>query len=104
MTTIRIAAAHDGQQVAAQAGDTIDITLGEPATSGFRWRLAGPPAGCTVTSETRIPADPAHPGQEGSHRWQVTVTAAGAHTLLFTLGRGWEEAARQRVAITVTVR
>ncbi|MBA3938805.1 MAG: protease inhibitor I42 family protein [Planctomycetes bacterium] len=103
MTTIPIAAPHDGQHVAAQVGDVLDVVLAETAGSGFQWRLAGPPAGCAVAGETRIPGDVKHPGQPGSHRWQVVVGAAGKHTLTFALGRGWEDDSRQRVAITVTV-
>ena len=104
MSTIQVAAPHDGQHVAAQVGDTLDIALAETPGSGFQWRLAGPPAGCTVISEARAPGDAQHPGQPGSHRWQMTVGAAGTHTLAFALARGWEGTARQRVAISVTVR
>ncbi len=82
----------------------LDIAFAEPATSGFRWKLAAPPAGCTVAGDASAPADPAHPGRAGGHRWQVTVDAPGRHTLVFTLGRGWEETPRQSVAITVSVR
>ncbi len=103
MTTIPIAAPHDGQHVAAQVGDVLDIALEETAGSGFQWRLAGPPAGCTVTDETRTPGDAKHPGANGSHRWRVALGAVGAHTLVFKLGRGWEETSRQRLAITVSV-
>ena len=103
MSTIHLASPHDGQDVAAQVGDILDIALAETPGSGFQWRLAGPPAGGTILGEARAPGDAKHPGQAGSHRWQVAVGAVGAHTLVFTLGRGWEEDSRQRVAITVTV-
>ena len=104
MSTIRVAEPHDGQRVAAQAGDTLDIELAETPGSGFQWRLAGPPAGCTITEQTRAPGAAQHPGQPGNHRWQVAVGVAGTHTLVFALARGWEDTPRQRVAIRVTVR
>ena len=94
----------NGQTLEAALGQTVEISLEENPTTGFRWRMAqaGGPVG-TLLGDAFIPGRQA-PGQPGIHRWQFKIEAAGSGLIRFVYGRSWEEVAAAARVFTVTLK
>ena len=96
--------AANGQTISLQRGDTFELKLKEPRTSGYRWKVeeAGKAVGRLQELETQSEAS--HPGASAPRRWQFTAERTGSSFLRLRLQRSWEPAGSGRLFdLTVNV-
>jgi len=88
---IHIDAHSSGQQVSLRVGDTVEISLAENPTTGFRWDLQSKaePA-CKLLKSSFEPAKVV-PGRGGTHFWQFQAVQAGTGKIELEYRRPWEQ-------------
>ena len=81
---------NNGDEVRAQVGDTLAISLPENATTGYRWEPDTLDAHILQLQDSggNYPSGP--PGSGGTAHFQVKVLAAGHTTLSFKQWRSWQ--------------
>jgi inhibitor of cysteine peptidase len=79
------------RDVELHAGDTLRVTLGSNATTGYRWGEANISDNSVInqTAQEAIPPDKAMPGAPGAQKWTFTALKAGTATIATTYGRPW---------------
>ena len=94
----------NGQTIEVAIGDTLEITLPETASTGFRWQVvsSGDPV-CAVAADTRAPPGTAKPGAPGAHQWQLEARSAGEGVFKAAYRRSWESDAGREFSIRVRV-
>lgn len=95
MARIRLAESDAGRAVAVGLGDTIEITLAEIPTTGYRWHWTLDPGVRLVLDEYGA-ASPGAPGQSAERRLIVEVEGGGRLHLRAELRQEWEPDARRR--------
>ncbi len=87
----QIDASFDGRSIEVRAGDSVEISLAENQSAGFRWNVAsgGEPA-CTLVQDY-VEAHALPPGREGVHHWQFRAEQVGVGTIKLAYCRPWEQ-------------
>jgi inhibitor of cysteine peptidase len=87
-----------GTELRLRAGDTLEVTLAETPTTGYRWRLVsdGAPA-CRAGSDRFEPPSSMTPGASGRHTFTFTTVQRGAGEIVLVSVRsfGGAEPARR---------
>jgi inhibitor of cysteine peptidase len=80
-----------GGKISLPVGDTLEISLAENPTTGFRWHLQSEaqPA-CKLVKSSFEPATGAT-GRGGIHRWQFQAVRAGIGKIRIEYRRPWEQ-------------
>lgn len=83
-----------GKTIDVKVGETIELTLPENPTAGFRWHVGTiDRSTCAIVSDTfRPPAKPA-PGAGGVRIWQLKALRAGDCPVTLAYRRAWETGA-----------
>jgi predicted secreted protein len=105
MRMLQISQESDGQSIALNVGETLEIHLIERRMTGRRWRLAssGEPV-CKLVEDT-VEAAAAPLGRPGTRRWRFQAVAAGTaviHLDYQRLGRD-EQLVERTFTIVVNV-
>lgn len=81
-----------GQEISVRMNETLEISLPETRTTGFRWvaQTSGEPVCSLVSESSQPPVGP--PGQPGKHVWQFRVVQRGIATIVLHYRRPWEHA------------
>ncbi|SRR5258706_6788407 len=82
----------NGQVVDVMVGDTVELTLAENPTTGYRWRLqkTGQPVAQLI--EDRMVAQVTErSGAPSKRHWTFRVIAQGTAPIGMTLQRHWEQ-------------
>lgn len=89
---IRFEEDADGHEVSVRMNETLEISLAETRTTGFRWvaETTGDPVCSLVSESSPPPVGP--PGQPGRHVWQFRVVQHGTAGISLRYGRPWEHA------------
>jgi predicted secreted protein len=76
-------------QVSARLGDTVELCLKEPSTTGYRWVVAGSlPSGVTQLASSPKPGS-AGIGGSGERCFSFKCEAHGVAVVRFVLRREW---------------
>jgi inhibitor of cysteine peptidase len=96
---------QDGHTIDVPVGQTIEISLPENATTGFRWDITsnGEPTLRLLHDDRQAPAR-AQPGAGGMHRWQWQAQQAGAGDVALAYRRHWEAKAAPARVFKIHVR
>ncbi len=89
MTRIQLSEADAGHAASVSTGDTVEITLPETPTTGYRWAWTLPAGARTVLDEY-VAAPPGRPGQGGQRRLVFELGQPGRHRVCAELVRLWE--------------
>jgi inhibitor of cysteine peptidase len=105
MAVIRLDEGHDGTQVDAHVGDTIDVLLPENATTGYQWEVDAPGEALDVQTSELLPPDDPRAGATGRRHVVVHVSRVGDTRLSMRLRRRWDppEKAEGTYAVDVVV-
>jgi predicted secreted protein len=90
MAVIRIGERHKGATVQAKVGDTVDLELSEPATTGYQWEVDQPGAALAVDTSELIPPADARAGASAQRHVVVRAVRPGNGRLTLRLRRAWE--------------
>ena len=79
----------DNKSITISVGDTLELSLAENPTTGFRWMLAssGAPV-CALKGDDFVPAGQ-KPGEGGRHNFTFLVGQAGESTITLHSARKW---------------
>jgi predicted secreted protein len=79
------------ETIRVQKGDTFEVSLPEPAATGYRWQLAEVPAQVTLVDEQYEAPHPGEPlGSAGRRIATLRATHRGQYRLKFELARRLE--------------
>ena len=94
----------NGQDVAVAEGDTLEITLPENPTTGYRWSFEsnGEPVCVLIGSSFEPSVGP--PGAGGRHRWRFRAAVPGQARIALAYRRPWAEAESPAKTFAVQVR
>ena len=86
------------------AGQTLEISLAENPTTGFRWELkaAGEPA-CAARGDTFDAPSPGV-GKSGTRRWRFEAVGKGTGNIELIYRRSWEQDKPPAETFRLTVR
>ncbi|MBK1784982.1 protease inhibitor I42 family protein [Prauserella cavernicola] len=110
MALVRLAQSDAGTTAELRVGDTVELTLPEIRTSGYRWSLRLPKGVRLVVDEFVLggvdhPAGRSRgvgpPGQGGVRRLALDVVDAGRHLIEAELARPWEDEPRRSVTFAL---
>ena len=94
MTVTRFSEQDSGRTAELAVGETVEISLPENPTAGFRWTVtAVDRAVCEVVADERVAPDTSIPGAPGEHRWTVRGVHSGECALELGYGRSWQRGA-----------
>jgi inhibitor of cysteine peptidase len=87
---MKVDESSDNNAVTVPVGDTIELSLAENPTTGFRWTLAssGAPV-CALKGDDFVPAAGQKPGEGGRHNFTFLVCQAGESTITLHSARKW---------------
>jgi inhibitor of cysteine peptidase len=89
---MKIDQSFDKRSITVPLGDTIELSLPESPTTGFRWTLADPGAPVLVLkSDDFVPSGP-NPGAGGTRKFAFVVSQAGDATVSLRNQRKWGDA------------
>lgn len=98
----------NGKSVVAHVGDTIELSLPENPSTGFRWALEQDKTQhLEILDVSRQPAaDMAMPGRGNRHVWRFRILQAGDTQLALRLWRTWEgdKSIIERYNVVIAVR
>jgi inhibitor of cysteine peptidase len=80
------------RSVSLSVGDTLTVTLGANASTGFNWTekmLISDPKVMVQTGHKVIPDGKSVPGASGKEEWTLEAKAPGNTTVSATYGRPW---------------
>ncbi|HMD99549.1 MAG TPA: protease inhibitor I42 family protein [Terriglobia bacterium] len=101
---IHINADSNGREVSAAVGETLEISLAENRTTGFRWELKSKAeTACILVKDAAEPAK-GPPGKGGTHRWQFQAVRPGTGEIELEYRRPWERDAPPQRTFQITVR
>ncbi|MDQ1696103.1 MAG: hypothetical protein QOJ03_1456 [Frankiaceae bacterium] len=105
MAVIRIDQQYDGKRVTAQVGDSIEVTLPEIATTGFRWEVDETGAPLEVQTSEHDTGENMKAGATGNRHVVVKAARPGNGRLSLRLRRSWEapDEAEDTFAVDVDV-
>jgi inhibitor of cysteine peptidase len=97
---------NDNTTVAARIADTIEVSLHENPSTGYRWEVAALDANLASAGESRFSPTAGGIGAGGTRHMAFRVRDAGVGRIELVLRRSWEPvgAAIQRWSVTVEAR
>jgi inhibitor of cysteine peptidase len=95
----RVGLSSDGSAVTVARGDTLEVSLPQSASTGYRWELT-PSEGLRIIDDRLESPASAHPGAGGQRVFVLRVEGPGV--VRARLRRAWEPP--ERAAQTYTVR
>jgi inhibitor of cysteine peptidase len=89
---MKVDESFDNKAVTIPVGGTLELSLAENPTTGFRWTLAssGTPI-CALKSDDFVAAGQ-KPGEGGRHNFTFLVGQAGESTIALHSRRNWADA------------
>jgi inhibitor of cysteine peptidase len=89
---MKVDESFDNKSVTIPVGDTLELSLAENPTTGYRWTLAnsGTPI-CVLKADDFVAAGP-KPGEAGRHNFTFLVGQAGEAKIALHSGRKWADA------------
>src|SRR5262245_45602030 len=81
---------YDGRTLTFHVGDTLNLSLAENPTTGFRWDLKTKPEPQFEAVTDTFENSGGSPGAGGTHHWQWKATRTGAATIRLEYRRPWE--------------
>lgn len=94
----------DGRKIDLPSGETLEISLSENATAGFRWFLKGKlEPHLALEDELFISPEGKKTGEPGTRRWRLKAADTGTAKLEFQYKRPWEEKVERKINVTVAV-
>lgn len=112
MSLVRLAQSDAGETAELRVGDTVELTLPEVRTSGYRWHWHLPDAVRVVVDEYVlgdgysggvVAQGEGLPGKGGVRRLALDILGAGRHFITAELVRPWERQPRRSVTFTLSV-
>ena len=100
---MRIDESFDNKSVTLPVGETIELSLAENPTTGYRWTLASPGAPVCELKDDEFVSPGQQPGGGGKHNFTFAVRQAGEATIALKSARKWADADAGR-DFTVNVR
>lgn len=101
---LQIDAHSNGREVSLRAGETLEISLAENRTTGFRWRLESNAGPACKLLKSSFEASLGATGRGGVHHWQFQAVQAGAGKIELEYRRPWEEDSPPSRTFTLRVR
>ncbi len=91
-------------ETALAVGQTLEVSLAENPTTGFRWELkaAGEPA-CAPRGDT-FDAPASGVGKSGTHHWRFEAVGKGTGNIELAYRRSWEQDKPPAETFKLTVR
>jgi inhibitor of cysteine peptidase len=83
---------HVQRGVELHVGDTLQVTLGSNATTGYRWETDAQISDNGIvrqTTQEAIPPANGMPGAPGGQKWTFTALKAGKASIATTYGQPW---------------
>jgi inhibitor of cysteine peptidase len=101
---VQVDRSANNTETALAVGQTLEISLAENPTTGFRWELkaTGEPA-CAPRGDT-FDAPAAGVGKSGTHRWRFEAVGKGTGTIELAYRRSWEQDKPPAETFRLTVR
>ena len=101
---VQVDRSANNTQTALALGQTLEISLSENPTTGFRWELkaAGEPV-CAARGDN-FDAPPPGVGKGGTHRWRFEAVAKGTGNIELVYRRAWEQDKPPAETFRLTVR
>ena len=95
---------HNGTELDAQVGETLELRLPENPTTGYRWQLRsdGAPV-LALLSDSFAPGGGAT-GSTGSRRWAFRIAQPGLARVAVEQQRNWERRAIDTFEVAVRAR
>lgn len=113
MSLVRLSQSDAGGTTELHIGDTVELTLPEVRTSGYRWHWHLSDAVHVVADEYKRSDDRSGgevaavgdvpPGKGGVRRLALDIVGAGRHYLRAELRRPWEHQPRRSVTFALSV-
>jgi inhibitor of cysteine peptidase len=100
---MRIDESYDNKSVTLPVGDTIELSLAENPTTGYRWTLASPGAPICELKGDEFVSPGQKPGESGTHNFTFAIREEGQATIALKSARKWADADAGR-DFTVNVR
>jgi len=101
---IQVDANSNGREVSVAVDETVQVSLAENRTTGFRWELKSKAEPvCMLVKDAFEPAK-GPPGKGGTHRWQFQAVRPGTGEIELENRRPWERDAPTRRTFKLTVR
>jgi inhibitor of cysteine peptidase len=101
---LQVDESSDGKKVSFQVGQTIEISLQENPSMGFRWHMVpDSQAAPLVTVDDAFVLPPGPTGRGGIHRWLFRAERSGEQSIELVYQRPWEQRPSRRFTIDMSV-
>ncbi|MGC1906984.1 MAG: protease inhibitor I42 family protein [Candidatus Acidiferrum sp.] len=96
----------DGRDLTMNVGDTVELSLAENPTTGFRWDFASKPEPVCTIAKDAFDAETGSLGKGGTHHWEFQAVRAGTGTVKLEYRRPWEKdtPAADKFSLTLRVK
>lgn len=101
---MKIDEASNGRAITLTEGETLDLTLPENPTTGFRWIVESNGAPVCALRDDTYEASAGPPGAGGQHRWSFQAVQPGAGRIALAYRRPWGQSASPAKTFAVTIR
>lgn len=94
------------RSVSMSVGDTLKVSLGSNASTGFQWEdkmLISDPKVMIQTGHEVVPPTQNRPGAAGTETWTLEAKAPGTTTVSSTYGRPWPGGEKDSWVFTANV-
>ena len=97
---------NDNTTITARIGETIEVSLGENPSTGYRWEVAALDSSIVSTGESQFSPTAEGIGASGTRHMTFHVHDAGTGRIELVLRRSWEppSAAIKRWGVAVAAR
>jgi inhibitor of cysteine peptidase len=107
LAEVALTQADNGKSVTMDPGETLQITLNENPSTGFRWALEGADNKILeLLNSEYVPAAGLVPGGGGEHVWRFRAKNTGEARVVLKHWRSWEgdKSIVERLEFTIQVR
>lgn len=81
---------YDGREMTMHVGDSLNLSLAENPSTGFRWELKIKPEPEFEVLSDAFESNAGSPGAGGTHRWQWKAVRTGSASIQLEYRRPWE--------------
>jgi inhibitor of cysteine peptidase len=92
-----------GKTVGADVGDTLELSLDENPTTGYRWAVESLDTRVIAAQEGKYSSSSGGVGGGGSMKWSLKAIASGKTEFRLKLWRQWEGEASVQKRFNVTL-